>query len=166
MSHNFPNIFDIFLNKRNAPITLSKAMGASSFSYRLISHNLLGNLFLWNILYHNFMNISTVFTAFHNVYEKIWHRRFSPMPDLLFFRILLYFHRESCSELEGILEDGCFGEAHVLAPAIVELFEGFFLLVREALFEFLVMPCHIAEEFFHLRWVGSAIFLRNYVSVP
>ena len=45
-------------------------MGASSSSYRLISHNLLGNLFLWNILYHNFMNISTVFMAFHDIYDN------------------------------------------------------------------------------------------------
>ena len=68
--------------------------------------------------------------------------------------------------MERILEDGLFGEAHVLAPAIVKFLECFFLLVREALFQFLVMPCHVSEEFLHLRRVRSAILLRNYVSVP
>ena len=54
--------------------------------------------------------------------------------------IFLHLYRQPRSELEGILEDSCFGEAHVLVPTIVELFEGFLLLVREALFKFLVMP--------------------------
>ena len=65
--------------------------------------------------------------------------------------IFLHLYRQSRAKLESVFKDGCFGEAHVLDPAIVELFEGFLLLVREALFEFLVMPCHVAEEFLHLR---------------
>ena len=88
------------------------------------------------------------------------------MPDSLFGCVRLHLHGKPCSEAEGIFEDGCFGEAHVLAPAIVELLKYFLLLVGEALFEFLVMSCHVAEEFFHLWRVGSAILLRNYVSVP
>ena len=54
--------------------------------------------------------------------------------------IFLYLHRQPRSELEGILEDSCFGEAHVLVPTIVELFEGFLLLVREVFLQILVMP--------------------------
>ena len=45
-------------------------------------------------------------------------------------------------------------------------FRRFFLLVCEALFKFLVMPCQVAESFLHLRWVGSAILLRYDISVP
>ena len=77
------------------------------------------------------------------------------MPDSLFVCVRLYLHREPCSEAEGILEDGCFGEAHVLVPAIVELFEGFFLLVCEPLFEFLVMPCHVLHRKFCVLREGS-----------
>ena len=62
------------------------------------------------------------------------------MPDSLFVCVRLYLHREPCSEAEGILEDGCFGEAHVLAPAIVELFEDLLLLIGEAFLEVLVVP--------------------------
>ena len=46
------------------------------------------------------------------------------------------------TELEGVLEDGCFGKAYVLIPAIVKLFEDLLLLVGEGLFQILVMPCH------------------------
>lgn len=91
------------------------------------------------------------------------------MPDsicFLFCRIRLHLHCQSRSELKRILEDGCFCKAHVLTPAIVELFECFFLLMREALFQVLVMPCHITEEFLHLLGISSAVLLRNYVSVP
>ena len=56
-----------------------------------------------------------------------------------------YVVHEFCAELEGIFEDGCFGKAHVLVPTIMELFKRFLLLVCEALFKFLVMPCHVAE---------------------
>ena len=70
------------------------------------------------------------------------------------------------SEFEGIFEYGSFSEAHVLAEAIVELFECFLLIVREALFEILVMSCHIVEEFLHLIGICSAVLLRNDVTVP
>ena len=82
-------------------------------------------------------------------FEEKRHR-ISPMPDFLFFGIRLDFKCKPRAESEGIFEDGCFGEAHVLVPTIVELFEGFLLLVREALFQVLVMPCHVSEEFLHL----------------
>ena len=48
--------------------------------------------------------------------------------------VLLQLHREPRSEAKGVLEDGCFGEAHILAPAVVELFEDLLLPVGEGLF--------------------------------
>ena len=85
---------------------------------------------------------------------------------LLFVCVRLHLHREPCSEAEGVFEDGCFGEAYVLVPAIVKFFEDLLLLVGEGLFQVLVMPCHIAEQFLHLLGVVSAVLLRNDVSVP
>ena len=64
---------------------------------------------------------------------------------LLFVCVRLHLHREPCSEAEGVFEDGCFGKAYVLVPAVVELFEDLLLLVGEGLFQVLVMPCHISE---------------------
>ena len=74
--------------------------------------------------------------------------------------------RNSCAELESILKDCRLRQAHILTPTIVEFLEGFFLLVGEVLFEFLVMPCHVAKEFLHLWRVCSAVLLRYDVSVP
>ena len=51
-----------------------------------------------------------------------------------------YVVHQSRAELECVLKDSRLAEAHVLAPAIVELFEDFFLLIGEALFKVLVMP--------------------------
>jgi len=72
---------------------------------------------------------------------------FSPMPcySIRLLCVLLHLHYEPRSEAEGVFEDGCFGEAYVLVPAIVELFEDLLLLVCEALFQVLVMPCHVSE---------------------
>ena len=64
---------------------------------------------------------------------------------LLFVCVRLHLHREPCSEAEGVFEDGCFGDSHILTPAIMELFEYLLLLVCEGLCQVLVMPCHISE---------------------
>ena len=69
------------------------------------------------------------------------------MLDFLFFGIRLDFKCKPRAESEGVFEDGCVGEACVLAPAIVKLFEGFFLLVREALFKILMMQGKRLEAF-------------------
>ena len=82
----------------------------------------------------------------------------------LFFAHNIVHH--SRTDLKSILKDCCFREAHILAPTIVELFKCFFLLVGKAFLQVLVMPCHIAKQFFHLFGVGSAIFLRDNISVP
>ena len=47
---------------------------------------------------------------------------------------------KSRAELERILKDSGFAEAHILAPAIVELFEDLFLLIGEAFLKVLVVP--------------------------
>ena len=59
---------------------------------------------------------------------------------LLFVCVRLHLHREPCSEAEGVFEDGCFGKAYVLVPAIVVLFEDLLLLVGEGFLQVLVMP--------------------------
>ena len=69
-------------------------------------------------------------------------------------------------KFESILKNCRLAKAHILAPTIVEFFKDFFLFVREALFQVLVVSCHIAKQFLHFFGVDSAIFLRNYVSVP
>jgi len=58
---------------------------------------------------------------------------FSPMPcySIRLLCVLLHLHCEPRSELEGVFEDGCFGKAYVLIPAVVELFEDLLLLVGE-----------------------------------
>ena len=72
---------------------------------------------------------------------------FAPMPcySIRLLCVLLHLHCEPRSESEGVFEDGCFGKAYVLVPAVVELFEDLLLLVGEGFFQVLVMPCHIAE---------------------
>ena len=75
-------------------------------------------------------------------------------------------NRDSHAEAECVCEDRFLCEAHVFAPTIMELFKCFFLLVRELFLQFLVMPCHITEQFFHLRGVGSAVLLRYDVAMP
>ena len=67
------------------------------------------------------------------------------MPDFLFFGIRLDFKCKPRAESEGVFEDGCFGEAYVLVPAVVELFEYLLLLVGEGFLLVLVMPCHVSE---------------------
>jgi len=67
------------------------------------------------------------------------------MPDSLFVCVRLHLHREPCPEAEGVFEDGCFGEAYVLIPAIVELFEDLLLLVGKGFLQVLVMSCHVSE---------------------
>ena len=54
--------------------------------------------------------------------------------DLLFLAVLLHLNCQSRSKAEGVFEDGCFGKAYVLIPAVVELFKDFFLFVGEGLF--------------------------------
>ena len=54
-------------------------------------------------------------------------------------------HQKDLTQLEGICEDCFFCQTRVFAPAIVELLEDFFLLVREAFLQVLVMPSHIAK---------------------
>lgn len=59
----------------------------------------------------------------------------------LFHFILAHnFYHQSRAELERILKDSSLAEAHILAPAIVELFEDLFLLIGEAFLEVLVEP--------------------------
>ena len=65
--------------------------------------------------------------------------------DLLFLAVLLHLHYYPRSKAEGVFEDGCFGKAYVLVPAVVELFEDLFLLVGEGFLQVLVMPCHVSE---------------------
>ena len=69
---------------------------------------------------------------------------------LLLFLTRLHLHRESRTEAKGLFEDGCFGKAYVLIPAVVELFEDLFLLVCEGLLQVRVMPCPVSEQLFHL----------------
>ena len=47
---------------------------------------------------------------------------------------------KSRAKLESILKDSGFAEAHVLAPAIMELFENLLLLIGKAFLEVLMMP--------------------------
>ena len=58
------------------------------------------------------------------------------------FRIFLAHNivHQPRAELESVFEDRRFAEAHVLVPAIVELFEDLFLLIGEAFLEVLVVP--------------------------
>ena len=51
------------------------------------------------------------------------------------------FKRESCSELECILEYGSFGKAYILVPAFSEFIEDLPLFVVQLLFQVLAMPC-------------------------
>ena len=61
---------------------------------------------------------------------------FSPMPcySIRLLCVLLHLHCEPRPEAEGVFEDGCFSEAHILAPAVGELFEDLLLPVGEGLF--------------------------------
>ena len=81
-------------------------------------------------------------------------------------KINKHFKCQSHAYFKRILKYCCFGKTHIFASTVMELFECFLLLVREGLFEILVMPCHITEQFLHLLGVGSAVLLRNDVSVP
>ena len=69
---------------------------------------------------------------------------------LLFLCILLYLNCESCSDAEGVFEDGCFGKTYVLIPTIVEFLKHLFWLVGEGFLQVPVMSCHVTEEFFRL----------------
>lgn len=84
-----------------------------------------------------------------------------------FFTLLCQrFKHQSTTEFEGIHEYCLFRKAHIFALAIVELFEYFFLFIREAFLQVLMLPCHVAEQLLHLRRVGSAVLLRYDVAVP
>ena len=84
--------------------------------------------------------------------KELWHGNIIPQEDSRnnskeMKELLGYMarHHEDLEktftdEQKEIFENGCFGEAHILAPAIMEFFECFLLLVGEAFFEFLVMP--------------------------
>lgn len=85
---------------------------------------------------------------FDNLKVKVgWTSRVQPT-KLFCFVLAHNFYHESRTKFESILKDSCFAEAHVLAPAIVELFEDLFLLIGEAFLEVLVVPRHIAEQDF------------------
>ena len=60
----------------------------------------------------------------------------------VFALLLECFKHQSSAEFEGIHEDRLFREAHIFAPAVVEFLKYFFLLVREAFLQVLVMSCH------------------------
>ena len=77
---------------------------------------------------------------------------FAPMPcySIRLLCVLLHLHCEPRSESEGVFEDGCFGKAYILVPALSEFIEDLTLFVVQQIFQVLAVPCYVPKEFFHL----------------